>query len=34
MPVPEDWSILVERAQEPPSAPAQLLHLQRMQQQQ
>ena len=26
MPVPEDWSILVERAQEPPSAPAQLLH--------
>jgi hypothetical protein len=34
MPVPEDWSILVERAQEPTSPPTQLLHLQRMQQQQ
>jgi transglutaminase-like putative cysteine protease len=34
MPVPEDWSVLVERAQEPPPPPAQLLHLQRMQQQQ
>ncbi len=34
MPVPEDWSILVERAQEPPAPPAQLLHLQQMQQQQ
>jgi transglutaminase-like putative cysteine protease len=34
MPVPEDWSILVERAQEPPTPPSQLLHLQQMQQQQ
>jgi transglutaminase-like putative cysteine protease len=34
MPVPEDWSILVERAQEPPPPPVQLLQLQRMQQQQ
>ncbi len=34
MPVPEDWSILVERAQEPPTPPAHLLHLQQMQQQQ
>jgi transglutaminase-like putative cysteine protease len=34
MPVPEDWSILVERAQEPPAPPAHLLHLQQMQQQQ
>jgi transglutaminase-like putative cysteine protease len=34
MPVPEDWSILVERAQEPPAPPTQLLHLQQMQQQQ
>jgi transglutaminase-like putative cysteine protease len=34
MPVPEDWSILVERAQEPPPPAVQLLQLQRMQQQQ
>lgn len=33
MPIPEDWSILVERAQEPSSAPP-LLQLQQMQQQQ
>jgi transglutaminase-like putative cysteine protease len=34
MPVPEDWSVLVERAQEPPPQSAQMLHLQQMQQQQ
>ncbi len=34
MPVPEDWSILVERAQEPPPPPSTLLQLQHMQQQQ
>jgi transglutaminase-like putative cysteine protease len=34
MPVPEDWSIIVERAQEPPPAPAKLLRMQQMQQQQ
>jgi transglutaminase-like putative cysteine protease len=33
MPIPEDWSILVERAQEPSSTPS-LLQLQQMQQQQ
>ncbi len=34
MPVPEVWSVLVERAQEPPAPPAHLLPLQHMQQQQ
>ena len=34
MPVPEDWSILVERAQEPPPPASPLLQLQQMQQQQ
>jgi transglutaminase-like putative cysteine protease len=34
MPVPEDWSILVERAQEPPPPALPLLQLQQMQQQQ
>jgi transglutaminase-like putative cysteine protease len=34
MPVPEDWSILVERAQEPPPLASPLLELQQMQQQQ
>ncbi len=34
MPVPEDWSILVERAQEPPAPASPLLELQHMQMQQ
>ncbi len=34
MPVPEDWSILIERAQEPPPPASPLLQLQQMQQQQ
>lgn len=34
MPVPEDWSILVERAQEPPQPASPLLQIQQMQQQQ
>lgn len=34
MPVPEDWSVLVERAQEPQETAAQLFQLQQMQQQQ
>jgi transglutaminase-like putative cysteine protease len=34
MPVPEDWSVLVERAQEPPMPATPLLQLQQMQQQQ
>jgi transglutaminase-like putative cysteine protease len=34
MPVPEDWSILVERAQEPPPPASPLLQIQQMQQQQ
>jgi transglutaminase-like putative cysteine protease len=34
MPVPEDWSMLVERAQEPPPPATPLLQLQQMQQQQ
>ncbi len=34
MPVPEDWSILIERAQEPPPPASSLLQLQQMQQQQ
>ena len=34
MPIPEDWSVLVERAQEPPEAPTPLIDVQQMQQQQ
>jgi transglutaminase-like putative cysteine protease len=34
MPIPEDWSILVERAQEPPPPASPLLQIQQMQQQQ
>lgn len=34
LPVPEDWSILIERAQEPPPPASPLLQLQQMQQQQ
>lgn len=34
MPIPEDWSVLVERAQEPPETPVPLIDLQQMQQQQ
>jgi transglutaminase-like putative cysteine protease len=34
MPIPDDWSILVERAQEPPPPASPLLQLQQMQQQQ
>lgn len=34
IPIPEDWSILVERAQEPPQPASPLLHFQQMQQQQ
>lgn len=34
IPIPEDWSILVERAQEPPPPASPLLQLQQMQQQQ
>lgn len=34
MPVPEDWSMLVQRAQEPPPPASPLLELQQMQQQQ
>ena len=34
MPIPEDWSVLVERAQQPPETPAPLIDLQQMQQQQ
>lgn len=34
MPIPEDWSILVERAQQPPVQASPLLELQQMQQQQ
>jgi len=34
MPVPEDWSVLVERAQEPPPPASPLLQLQQLQQQQ
>ena len=33
MPIPEDWSILVERAQEPPPPASPLLQIQQMQQQ-
>jgi transglutaminase-like putative cysteine protease len=34
MPIPEDWSVLVERAQQPPDRPVALIELQQMQQQQ
>ncbi len=34
MPIPEDWSIMVEKAQEPPVQASPLLELQQMQQQQ
>ena len=34
LPIPEDWSVLVERAQQPPDRPVQLIELQQMQQQQ
>jgi transglutaminase-like putative cysteine protease len=34
LPIPEDWSILVERAQQPPDRSALLIELQQMQQQQ
>jgi transglutaminase-like putative cysteine protease len=34
LPIPEDWSVLVERAQQPPEFPVPLVDLQQMQQQQ
>jgi transglutaminase-like putative cysteine protease len=34
MPIPEDWSVLVERAQQPPAPPIPFIDLQQMQQQQ
>ena len=34
LPIPEDWSVLVERAQQPPAPPAPFLDMQQMQQQQ
>ena len=34
MPIPEDWSVLVERAQLPPDPPMPLIDFQQMQQQQ
>jgi transglutaminase-like putative cysteine protease len=34
MPIPEDWSVLVERAQLPPERPQPLIDMQQMQQQQ
>lgn len=34
MPIPEDWSVLVERAQQPPAPAVPLVNLQQMQQQQ
>ena len=34
LPIPEDWSVLVERAQQPPDQNLPLLELQQMQQQQ
>ena len=34
MPIPEDWSIMVEKAQEPPAPASPLLEIQQMQQQQ
>jgi len=34
LPIPDDWSVLVERAQQPPAAPIPFIDLQQMQQQQ
>jgi transglutaminase-like putative cysteine protease len=34
MPIPEDWSVLVERAQQPPEPPMPVIDVQQMQQQQ
>ena len=34
MPIPEDWSVLVERAQQPPDRPQPVIDIQQMQQQQ
>lgn len=34
LPIPEDWSVLVERAQQPPAPPIPFIDLQQMQQQQ
>ena len=34
MPIPEDWSVLVERAQQPPAPPVIFIDMQQMQQQQ
>jgi len=34
LPIPEDWSVLVERAQQPPDIPTPLIEIQQMQQQQ
>jgi hypothetical protein len=34
LPIPEDWSVLVERAQQPPDQKMPLIDLQQMQQQQ
>ena len=34
LPIPEDWSVLVEKAQQPPAMPAPFLDMQQMQQQQ
>jgi hypothetical protein len=34
LPIPEDWSVLVERAQQPPEPAVPFIDLQQMQQQQ
>ena len=34
LPIPEDWSVLVERAQQPPDPPVPFIDMQQMQQQQ
>jgi hypothetical protein len=34
LPVPEDWSVLVEKAQMPPAPPANVIAMEQMQQQQ
>jgi hypothetical protein len=34
MPIPEDWSVLVERAQQPPETTLPFIDMQQMQQQQ
>jgi hypothetical protein len=34
MPIPDDWSVLVERAQQPPEPSVPFIDLQQMQQQQ